>query len=216
MFKFNFLKLFILIFNLVSKTLFRILMLKDSSFSFTNFRLKNFDFLIKISSFFCEFLVDCVSLVTGTILKISIRFFKFLEILIFILDLLHHNFVLFLDLSDYVLHVCFDGSFLFFKSIVVIFMTVRHFIESIFILLNLTLHLFIVKTFGILRSLFNLLLFIVIEGFDLRKLLSRLLLMIRNKFINFVFLFLKLSFEFSFFILKSLFGISRRRTNLFL
>ena len=166
--------------------------------SFSNFRLKNFNFLINIPSFSCEFLVDLTTLVLGTILKISIWLFKFLEILIFLLNLLTHYFIFLLYLSNDILHISFNSIFFFFKSIVVILVSIRHFLDSILILINLILHLFVMKTFGVSGSLFNLLLFIVIELFNLRKLLSRLRLVAGNKFINFVFFFLKLLLRSSF------------------
>ena len=183
---------------MVIKAIFRVLVLENNSFSFSNFRLKNFNFLIKIPSFSCKFLVDLITLVLGTILKISIWLFKFLEILIFLLNLLTHYFIFLLYLSNDILHISFNSIFFFFKSIVVILVSIRHFLDSILILINLILHLFVMKTFGVSGSLFNLLLFIVIELFNLRKLLSRLRLVAGNKFINFVFFFLKLLLRSSF------------------
>ena len=216
MFSFKFFKLFILIFNLVIKAIFRVLVLENNSFSFSNFRLKNFNLLIKISSFSCKFLIDLSTLVLGTILKISIWLFKFLEILIFILNLLHHYFIFLLYLSNDILHISFNSILFFFKSIVVILVCIRHFLDSILIFINLILHLFVMKTFGVSGSLFNLLLFIVIELFNLRKLLSRLRLVTGNKFINFIFFFLELPLKISFFIFEPLFSSSRWRTNIFL
>ena len=198
MFKLGLIMSFFLILNLIVKSLFRILMLHDNSFSFAKFRLQSLNFLVKISSFFTEFLVHWITLVLSAILKISIRFLEFLEILVLVLNLLLHHFIFLLDLSYDVLHISFDRSFFFFKAIVVILVVVGHFIDSVFVFFDLVLHLFVVETLGVVWSFLDLLLFIVIELFDLSKLCRRLCLVTWNEFIDLIFLFLELSFKISF------------------